>query len=316
MNKQILDLIESNNSIVICGHIYPDGDCYGSQVALKHSLELKYPEKEIKIVGSGLPSFFDMLIPMDEVDEDFFKKSLVIIVDTNCVDRVETPLARLGKCFLKFDHHVDTGDFTEGPSIVDETANSTCDLLITFLLDNNLPIDSVVANALLLGIITDSGRFQFVKRFEETFSRSAMLVSKGANVALINKKLNVVTEKELKVKSYILSRYHKTKNGVLYIIYDHFTLKKYGVSADYVSNYVNVFGNVEGSPIWALFAEEENGQGRVEVRSNGPEVQPIMVKFGGGGHMQAAGATLSSFSWKQIKNVLDELDEAIIKWRN
>lgn len=311
MVKEILKLIENNNSIVICGHASPDGDCYGSQVALKQSLHLKYPQKDIRILGTGIPSLFSLLSPMDLSDEDFIKKSLAIIVDVSDLTRIENSEARNAKCFLKIDHHVDEHTFVEGPFIVDESANSTCDIIAKLIFENNLPIDEKVANALALGIITDSGRFQFVTRYKETFETMAKLVSYGADIRAINKIINITKEKDLTAKAYMLSNYKKTKNNVIYICYDKYILRKLGLTADSVARFINVFANIENCPVWISFAERENGEARVEVRSNGPKVQPIMVKYGGGGHMFAAGATLPSFSKDIINNVLFDLDEAI-----
>jgi len=315
MINHILELIENNESIIICGHSAPDGDCYGSQVALKQSIKLKYPNKKVYIVGSGLPQFFECLLPMDNIPDEIFRKSLLIIVDANDINRLEDKRSAFAKSYLKIDHHIDTGSFVEGPYIVDEQANSTCDIITGFLKENNFPFDSIVATALYLGILTDSGRFQFVTRYEQTFLRAAYLCANGADINLIQKKLNISNENDLAIKAYMLSNYKKTQNGVLYILLDLETLKSLNTDADSISHYINLLADVKEYPVWVSFAQRLNGETRVEVRSNGPEVQPLMAKFGGGGHMYAAGATVANYNIENIKNILDLLDDAVLKWK-
>ena len=79
MFEQITKKIEEHDSIVIFGHLNPDGDCYGSQVALKAILKKHYPNKNVYIVGSGLPNFYHILGKMDEVSLETIQKSLAIV---------------------------------------------------------------------------------------------------------------------------------------------------------------------------------------------------------------------------------------------
>ena len=154
MFEPIIDTIEKYDSIVIFGHINPDGDCYGSAVALKRIFSLKYPEKHFYITGSGLPRFFEVLMPMDDVSDEIISNSLALLVDANDLMRMEDQRIHNCKAFVKIDHHVDTGSFTEGPSVVDEDANSTCDMIVQMIAEQNLPIDSLVANALYFCIVS------------------------------------------------------------------------------------------------------------------------------------------------------------------
>lgn len=315
MFQEIIKLIEKHDSIVIFGHINPDGDCYGSQVALKRGLSLKYPNKKIYITGSGVKSFFDFLMPMDIVPDEVFKHSLAILVDGNDCSRMEDQRVNDCVAFCKIDHHVDTGTFVQGPSVVDETANSTCDVLTGIFIEGDYPVDNIVANALYLGIVTDSGRFQFVTNYAMTFDRAAFLCQNGANPKAINDILNSVNESSLVSKGFVFTHYKKSKEGTLYIIFTKEDLRKIGISANQASGLVNSLSNVKGYPVWASFAEYEDGNVRVELRSNGPAVQPIAVKIGGGGHMYAAGAALAKLNITEVNQVIDMLDKAIIEWR-
>ena len=315
MFEAVIDIIKKYDSIVIFGHINPDGDCYGSALGLKRIILLNFPGKEVYIVGTGVPKFFNLLEPVDDVSDEIIAKSLGIIVDGNDLDRMEDKRVHNCLAWAKIDHHVDTGSFTEGPAVVDEEANSTCDIIVKMVLDENLKLDAIGANALYLGILTDSARFQFVHNYARTFQRVAFLCQCGANPTALNRILTYTTESELRAKGYVLSHYKKSKGGVLWIDFDLKTLKELRMDPNEALGLINLLSSVDGSPVWASFAEYKPGVGRIEFRSNGPAVQPFALKYGGGGHLMAAGAPFEHYSQENIKEVIDGLDELVRQWR-
>ena len=252
---------------------------------------------------------------MDKVSDEIITNSLGIIVDGNDLDRMEDQRVHNCLAWAKIDHHVDTGSFDEGPSIVDEEANSTCDIIVKMILEQNLIIDEIAANALYLGILTDSARFQFVHNYAHTFKRVSYLCEHGANPTKLNSILTHTTEKALAAKGYILTNYQKSKEGVLYIYFDMKTLKKLKLGPNDASNMINLLANVEGCPVWVTFAEHSPGKGRIEFRSNGPAVQPFAHSIGGGGHLMAAGAPLDPFSLEHANEIIEGLDELVRNWR-
>ena len=315
MFENIIAQIEKYNSIVIFGHINPDGDCYGSQVGLREIILALYPHKKVYLAGRGLPKFFKLLPPTDEISDEVIANSLAIIVDANDVSRLEDQRAEHALAFAKIDHHIDTGSFKDGPSYVDTRANSACDIIAALAMECNIKLNRIGATALYMGILTDSARFQFVTDYESTFVRAKYLIDCGADTKAINEVLSRTDEKTLAAKGYILSHYQKTKEGVIYIVYDKETLKKLDLSANAASNMINLLGNVEGYPIWASFAEYEDGKVRVELRSNGPAIQPCAVRIGGGGHALASGAQLEKLDYKEVEEIVNDLGNTLNKWR-
>ena len=315
MFENLTSLIEKHDSIIIFGHKNPDGDCYGSAVALKRSLSLQFPEKKIYLAGTGLPEFFDLLMPVDEISDDVFPESLAILVDANDLPRMEDERIFNCKAFLKIDHHVDIGSFKEGPQYVDEDANSTCDIVTQFLVEAGYPFDEIVANALYLGILTDSGRFQFVIDYPSTFDRVSMLCAKGANPKKINSVLTSVKESSLVGKGFVYTHYKKSPHGVVYIVFTKEDLKSINMDTNDASNLVNLIGNIENCPVWISFAEYPEGGVRIEIRSNGPEVQPFARSIGGGGHMYAAGAFMSTISLDEVEKIIGQLDELVVEYK-
>ena len=316
MFKKIFEKIEKYDSIIIFGHLNPDCDCFGAQVGLKEIILAEFPNKKVYLAGTGVPYVFDLLYPVDIIEDNQFKGSLGVLVDANDLSRMED--SRIYNCadWVKIDHHIDTGTFKEGPFIVDTNANSACDIIAGLVMDHNLKITKLGATALLLGIVSDSARFQFVTNYPETFERCKFLVEKGGEIKKVYTKLSSTNEKTLRVKGYVLSHYKKSKkDNVLYIILDQKTLQRLRVSTNHASNLINMLANVEGYPIWASFAEYEDGKVRCELRSNGPAVQPIAVKIGGGGHAQASGASLPKLDLDYIEKIIDDLDDLVEAWR-
>ena len=315
MRKAILEKIEKYQSIVIFGHLNPDGDCYGSQIAFRRSLRLKYPDKKIYAVGSGLPRFFKMLGRMDVVPESVIEQSLAIIVDGNDLPRMEDQRVFKALDFVKFDHHIDIGSFTEGPYIVDEDASSCSEIIMDFFREFDFPIDEIVAQALLLGIVTDTARFQFVSDFPKVFKEVAYLCELGAKPDTLNTVLNITNEESAIFKGFVYSHYKKTENGVLYLYLSKRQLHKFKLSANGASGMVNLLSNIKGYPIWSFICENKDTSIHVEIRSNGPAVQPIALKYGGGGHQNAAGTTIVNPTEEIINAILSDLDELAKKYK-
>lgn len=315
MFEELRKIIEKNDSIVIFGHINPDGDCYGSQIGLRDLLRLNYPNKKVYAVGSGWKRFFDYLGNMDEVEDEVIKNSLAILVDGNDVSRMEDQRVVSAKEFIKIDHHMENGKFTEGKFVVSDEANSACQLIVEFALEAGWKVNPTICNALYLGILTDTGRFQFIEDFPKAFKEAAYLCENGADPAGVNAILNITNESALMFKGYVYSHYMKSDKGVIYLTFTKEKLRELHVSASKAGSMVNLLNNVLGFPIWAFFCENEDGTWHVEFRSNGPGVQPIASKYGGGGHFLAAGVTVDAMSDEFLKNVISDLDEAILAYQ-
>ncbi|HKM10071.1 MAG: bifunctional oligoribonuclease/PAP phosphatase NrnA [Bacilli bacterium] len=311
MFEKILEQIIKHDTITIFGHINPDGDCFGAQIGLRDSLRLTFPDKTVNAVGSGVPAFFSKLGSLDQVDDVTIAKSLAILVDGNDFSRMEDQRINKALSWVKIDHHVDNGTFSEGFFVVKEEANSTCELIADFILEAKLKINNIVADALFLGIVTDTGRFQYITDFPRAFRQVAWLCEQGADPNGLNRILNITEEKSLGFKGFVFSHYQKTNDGVIYLLISKEQLATYHLSASKAGSMVNLIGNIKGFPIWAFFVENEDGTNHVEFRSNGPAVQPIALKYGGGGHALAAGVTLTNSESKLINQVIADLNQSI-----
>ena len=313
MFEAIISKIEQYDSIVIFGHLNPDGDCYGSQIALRNILKLKYPNKQIYCVGSGLKKFFDIIGKMDVVSDEVIAQSLAIVLDSNDINRLEDQRAWKALDFAKIDHHIDTFTFHEGPEVIDDTATSTCELIYLLAKENNFEIDLISASALYLGMMTDTARFQFANNFVRMFEIARDLCDRGVDPILLNKTNNLVPEINISIKSFIYSHVKKDRRGIIYAVATKEDREKLGVTSAQICANTSLLSYVVGFPVWLVASETDNGGMQVEMRSSTFDIQKIATHFGGGGHTFAAGFTYKKFGQDILNELLDLLADTVKK---
>lgn len=308
MYKKIQELIKQYNTIILVSHIYPDGDAFGSQIGLKEAIKTNYPDKNVYVVGSGLKDFYDLLGPVDEVSDDVFNDALAILLDSNDLNRFEDQRFRLANKTIVIDHHV-KGDREIHADVVlsIETASATCEIVLDLCRKLKLQFSNKCANALFLGILTDTGRFQYVNDYKKIFDDASFLIEKGANPTSIYKILNVVKEKDLFVRSIVFSKLKRYKEGLLVSYLKYKDIKKLGLSSTQVANYVNLLANIENYPIWVVACQNKEGHVKFEFRSNKYPLQPIAAKYGGGGHTYACGLTIENCTIQQFNAVIADI---------
>ena len=316
MFEKIISKIEEYDSIVIFGHRNPDGDCYGSEIALRNILRNKYPTKSVYCIGSGLKKFFEIIGPTDVVSDEIIAKSLAILLDANDLERSEDQRIYKALDFAKIDHHIDTFTFNEGPEVIDDKASSTCELIYQFAVENDFEIDLISASALYLGIMTDSGRFQFANNFVKMFEIVRNLCDLGVDPILLNKTNNLIPESSLDIKAFIYSHVVKTDYGVIYVYATKEDREVLGVTSAQICGNTSLIGYIANHPIWFVSAETDTGGIQTEIRSSIFNVQEIAVRFGGGGHTYAAGFTTKRYQPGVIDELLSICKETIKKGSN
>lgn len=311
MFEKIISKIEQHDSIVIFGHLNPDGDCYGSQIALRAILKAEYPNKKIYAVGSGLKNFYKLLGQMDNVSLETIKTSLAIVLDSNDLPRLEDQRAAKALDFCKIDHHIDTFTFTEGPEIINDKATSTCELIFDLAKENKFDISQLAATALYLGLYTDTARFQYASDYVKLFETAKELCALGAEPKKISAILNITKSRNLDIKAFIYQNMKKDKDGVLYVVANNEQRKSLNVTNFEITSNTILLSHVEGYPIWFIASATENGGMQVELRSEGYNVQKIAVAFGGGGHTYAAGFSVKEYSDEVIDRLLKLCKETL-----
>ncbi|MCI5745221.1 MAG: bifunctional oligoribonuclease/PAP phosphatase NrnA [Erysipelotrichaceae bacterium] len=308
MNFDILyEKIKEYDKIMIFGHVRPDGDCYGSLNGLKDIIKTSFPKKSVFCLTSQV-EFLSFVGKMDDVEDEEFIDSLAIICDTSTRERICDKRYTLCKEKIKIDHHViidNYGDY----NIVDEDISATSLLICRFLFSYpDLKITPKGANALYTGIITDTSNFRYRGVNLETFTLAGRLIEMGVDVSFIDKNLSSESLRATKLKAFIYRSLKVTKHGVVYAKLTKTTIKYYNVSYDEAASLVTLLSNIKECPVWILIINYPK-EIRVRIRSNGPDINKLAEKYGGGGHQKAAGTSLKSFS--KVKSLLKDADELV-----
>ena len=304
--KSIINKIEEYNTIAIYRHVFPDPDSYSSQTALKSIIENTYPNKKVVLLGEHSKNL-EYINTMDE-EIELNKDSLAIIVDVANKERVDNQSFNNCGYIIKIDHHKPFDAPFEDLTWVDTEYSSCSEMILDFYLANSdrLKIEYNGRKALYTGIIGDTGRFAYVDNPTELFKKLPKITfdlqTKDIYANLYRRK-----EEELKFLGFIYSNYEKTENGVAYLKITYDNVVKYGLTPMKAARMVNALQDTAGIINWHFFAEKEDGSIFCEFRSNGPRVNDIAFKYGGGGHMLAAGASVSS--WNVVDNIIKDMDD-------
>lgn len=316
--EQAHKLIEAHDVITIHGHAMPDGDCYGSQIALKSMILGRYPDKKVYIVGSGLPSFFDTMGKMDEVSDDVIASSLVILVDVSCLRRAEDSRCFNGRAFLKFDHHRPNEEHErfDGTSVVDFHRIAACEILYEFAETMGYPISSTAAAAIYLGIVTDSGRFAYFGTTKRTMEIISKIRRKGIKTKSIE---GIAFYRPPRIREFIIYLRRRSRNfgSVRYAILKKEECLKRNVTPEEALHLVNSMKvSDECVHTYCLLVYFDENLIKAELRSNrGYPVHGVAVCYNGGGHRFASGCELypkdDPKSIERLLNDLEQLERAV-----
>ena len=292
MFEKVLSLIKKYDTIIIHRHKNPDGDAFGSQVGLYHIIKDTYPEKKVYMVGDLTPRYAFMLTqPMDEIGDEVYEGALAIVLDTSAKTLISDERYTLAAATARMDHHL----FVE--KICDEevvaTSYESCAGLVAAMAEKcELVVSPVAAKALYTGMITDSGRFRYDSTNSETFRVASFLMERKFSTADIYKNLYADELFFIQLRAKFTLKIQLASPKVAYIYTDKAEAASLGADNFTISRgMVNVMGEIRGVESWVNFTETDDGV-LCEIRSNTHNINPIAVKYGGGGHQKASGATL------------------------
>jgi bifunctional oligoribonuclease and PAP phosphatase NrnA len=307
MKKEILEAIETYETIIVHRHVRPDPDAYGSQCGLVEILKASYPEKKIYAVGKEDPSLH-YLRRLDQISDEVYKGALVIVCDTANAERICDERFSMGDMLIKIDHHPNEDPY--GDLLwVDTTASSVSEMIYEFYLfgrEKGLKINDEAARLLYAGIVGDTGRFLFPSTTDKTFAYAGELIHYHFSRTELYDKMYELESNIVKLSGHILQNFELRPSGVASMILSKQLLDKYGAIPSEASLLVGTLGNVKGIKAWVFFIEE-NDQIRVRLRSKGPVINGIAKMYNGGGHPLAAGASI--YSWDRVNDVIAEMEK-------
>lgn len=294
MFTEIIKEIEAASRIIIHRHSSPDGDAIGSQMGLKYLLTANYPEKEILVVGdaAGRYSFVEGST-MDEVDDALYADALAIILDTSAKHMISDNRYTIARRTARLDHHIFVEQIAD-VEVTDTSFESCCGLIAALAKAADWTLTPQAAKALYTGMVTDSGRFRYDSTNSQTFQMAAYLLSVPFDINDIYANLYADDFSRIKLRAQYTLKIQFTPKNVAYIYTTKEELAESGADIFSISRgMVGTMGDIRGVNIWVNFTETENGV-LCEIRSNKYNINPVAVKWGGGGHAKASGATVQN----------------------
>lgn len=310
-------ILEANDNVLIMGHNLPDIDSFGS--ALGIYIIAKKLGKEAHIVfgeiSSSVRPFMNRFIDKEEYPDDMFIKkeeaenyltasTVVIVVDVNRPQRTECPQL-LDKCktIIVFDHHRRSSDTITGAvlSYVDPYASSACEMVTEMIqyVDDGIKLKAFEADALYAGISIDTDGFNS-KSGPRTFEAAAFLRRHGADVTRVRKMLRNDMN-EYKAIASAVSKSEVYKSAFAITVFDGEGLESPTIGGAKAANQLLDISGIKASFVITQYEDKLYISARSIDEVN---VQLVMEKLGGGGHMSIAGAQLTNCTIQQAVNTI------------
>ena len=293
--KIFIEKVQKAKSIAISGHKNLDGDALCSALALMKIIELNFGKKATVIYDGNVPRDLDN-VPLRE--EAVFHKNipentkydLYILVDYGTrkhLGEIEK-YVNAADFVIEFDHHFND-DLVGNLCFDDEKKAATAQVIYDMVKVADFNIDQDVVDLLMLAIITDTGRFNFV-RSSDVFKDSAKLVAAGADVTHLTNILNNKDKKTILVEAKAVSQAEFLMKGRLALAtINHDDYKKLDGRGETV---LSLLGKIHGVQYIVLLKEQKENRIGISIRSRQTPINQIAESFGGGGHLCAAGAVV------------------------
>ncbi len=324
--KHISKLLETPKRIVIVSHRNPDGDAYGSSLALFHFLKNK-KQKVTVISPNDCPTFLKWLPGQEEIV--LFEKEkekatkileeaeIVFTLDFNAFHRtgekMQKVLEQITPIFIMIDHHQMPDDYAKY-RYSDVEKCSTCEMIFDFIewLGELDQIDVKIATCIYTGIMTDTGSFRFNSTTSRTHKIAAKLLEIGAdNSKIYNQVMDVNSYNRMQLLGQALANMKVEEECMTaYITLSQYELNKYRFEKGDTEGFVNYALSLKGI-IFAVIFIEDKKQGiiKMSLRSKGKFSVNEFARahFNGGGHTNAAGGRSEKTLYKTVKQFLEIL---------
>ena len=311
--KKVLEEVKGANRIAISGHIRPDGDCVGSCMGLYLYLTKELPDADVDVFLEKPSDVFNCIQGVEKIkDASMYQEEVYdVFLALDCSkDRLGSAevIFEQAKKKINIDHHISNtgcGDV----NYLRADASSASELVFELLDEDKL--DMEVAKALYIGIIHDTGVFQYSNTSPATLIAASKLVTFGFNFPEI---IEETFYEKTFVQNQILGR--ALLESILFMDGSCIvaTISKkmmdfYGVTGKDLDGIINQMRNTKGVECAIFLYELDSMEYKVSMRSGGKiNVSKIAQFFGGGGHVRAAGCTMKGTQHDVINNISAQIE--------
>jgi phosphoesterase RecJ-like protein len=316
--EQIGRALREHQRFAVFSHVRPDGDALGSQLAL--GLSLKKLGKDVRIWNedgmlekySFLPQSNLLTKPPDEPED----VDVIVALDTAIQNRLGNTLAsvRSSKLCINIDHHPSNPGYGD-IAYIDPKSPATGQILFELMTNQKLPFDPAIAENLYVAISTDTGSFQYPNTTARTFEIAAELVRAGVDVGRVSQLTyeNYPRRRAELLRDLLGTMRFEANDRVASFSLSLATAKKLGVLPEDNEGLIDHLRAIHGIIVAVFFEELADGKVRVSMRSKNEKVNvcAICEKFGGGGHILAAGARVKGTLAEVEKKILEEVRNVV-----
>ena len=310
LNKMLMGA----GSVAIGGHARPDGDCVGSCLGLCQYIRENCKDKRVDVYLEEIPESFQFIEAAKEIRHEIPEEQTVydlfICLDCGDKDRLEfsAPLFDAAKHTLCVDHHISNRGFAEENYVVPD-ASSTSELICRLLEEDKLSLET--ASSLYLGIVHDTGVFQYSCTSPETMRIAAGLLEKGVDgPKIIQDTFYEKTYAQNQILGRALLESIVFMDGACIASYvKKNVMEFYGVTPKDLEGIVSQLRVTKGVEVAIFMYEQKTNIYKVSLRSKDKiDVSRIAQYFGGGGHRKAAGFTMHGSPHDVLNNLSEQIE--------
>ena len=308
-------MIDQAGKIVILGHVNPDGDCVGSCLAVYNYIKEWDSSKTVTVRLERLPSKFSYLSGFDAIETEAGEETydLCICLDSSDEER----LGDFKSCFdrsaktICIDHHITNRGYAQ-ENVIDGHASSACEVVYGQLDERR--ISKRVAECIYTGIIHDTGVFKYSNTSRKTMEIAGKMMEKGIDFGTI---IDGSFYKKTYMQSQILGRALLESitfldGRCIFSVVRKKDMDFYGVEKSDLDGIVDQLRVIDGIECAIFLYETGIHQFKVSLRSNSiVDVSRIAAYFGGGGHVRAAGCTMSGSVHDVVNNLSAHIAEQL-----
>ena len=309
-------MLTQAGTIAIGGHVKPDGDCIGSSMGLYQHISDNYKKEQVHVYLEETLAAYECLEGIGEIRHEITgEEHYDLFISLDCADKsrlgFSLPLFESADHTLCIDHHVSNGGYAEENYVVPDSS-STSELV--YELADKEKLGKAASEALYVGIVHDTGAFQYSAAKPSTFRMAAELLEKGIDgPRLIADTYYVKTFTQNQILGRALMESILFLNGRCIVSYfKKDTMEFYGVTPKEMDGIVSHLRNTKGVKVAVLMYELEPGVYKVSLRSDDSvDVSTIACQYGGGGHKKAAGVTMQGSFYNIINRLSAQIDKQL-----
>jgi len=311
-STDIYEIWTKGENVVISTHLNPDGDAVGAVFALAMALA-KIGAKPVVLI-ENYSEKFDFIKGTEYVyneNYDNLKPDVFIAVDCGSKDRLGKSMSVFDRANVTFniDHHISNDNFAEN-NIVLGKASSSCEVVYE-IIKNFCVLDKDIAEALYVGIVSDTFGFKYNSTSKNTMEIGGKLMEFGIEYSQIQDKvLYEHTIAEVNVFKKALDNF-KTDGNVAYTFLRASEMNECGATSKDLDGIVEYILNIKGISISVFVYEKGDGICKISFRSKKADVNKVASNFGGGGHILAAGTDFKGSVEEALNSALNEIKKEL-----